>query len=577
LIKRFISYYRPHLGLFMLDFFCALAMAGLDLVFPLVVRTVIDDILSLGNITLLLWTGASLLCLYLLSYALQYVVDYLGHVVGVRMEYDMRREIFEHIQKLTFSYFDNTKTGHIMSRIVSDLNEISELAHHGPEDLFVVLISMLGSFIILLTINWQMALLTFMPVPFMLWFAVVRNVQLKSTFSQIRMKVADINAQVEDSVSGIRVVKSFANEWYEQKKFEQGNYAFRTVRENAFKVMAQFYCGVGLFSNLINLIVLLSGGLFIYYGKLTLGELMSFLLYIPIFLQPVRRITMLAEMYQKGMAGFRRFIEIMDIQPDITDAPGAKTVSNLKGHIVFDNVAFSYNDKTTILEHINLEINPGETIAFVGPSGGGKTTLCSLIPRFYEVDQGTITIDGLDIRHTTQESLREQIGIVQQDVFLFSDTIKENIAYGRIGATEEEIITAAKLANAHEFITEFDDGYNTFIGERGVKLSGGQRQRLAIARIFLKNPPILILDEATSALDNENERIIQQSLTALSQNRTTLVIAHRLATIRGAHRIVVIGDEGIIEQGSHEELLNKHGAYAALYAAQFGPTELKCH
>lgn len=577
MIKRFISYYRPHLGLFMLDFFCALAMAGLDLVFPLVVRTVIDDILSLGNITLLLWTGASLLCLYLLSYALQYVVDYLGHVVGVRMEYDMRREIFEHIQKLTFSYFDNTKTGHIMSRIVSDLNEISELAHHGPEDLFVVLISMLGSFIILLTINWQMALLTFMPVPFMLWFAVVRNVQLKSTFSQIRMKVADINAQVEDSVSGIRVVKSFANEWYEQKKFEQGNYAFRTVRENAFKVMAQFYCGVGLFSNLINLIVLLSGGLFIYYGKLTLGELMSFLLYIPIFLQPVRRITMLAEMYQKGMAGFRRFIEIMDIQPDITDAPGAKTVSNLKGHIVFDNVAFSYNDKTTILEHINLEINPGETIAFVGPSGGGKTTLCSLIPRFYEVDQGTITIDGLDIRHTTQESLREQIGIVQQDVFLFSDTIKENIAYGRIGATEEEIITAAKLANAHEFITEFDDGYNTFIGERGVKLSGGQRQRLAIARIFLKNPPILILDEATSALDNENERIIQQSLTALSQNRTTLVIAHRLATIRGAHRIVVIGDEGIIEQGSHEELLNKHGAYAALYAAQFGPTELKCH
>lgn len=569
MLKRFSLYYRPHLPLFFLDFSCAILMAGLDLVFPLAVRKVIDDILPAGDLTLLLWAGVGLLVMYMVSYGLQYTVEYYGHVLGALIEYDMRQELFEHVQKLSFRYFDNTRTGHLMSRVVNDLFEISEFAHHTPEGFFIVLVTMVGSFAILFTLNWQLSLLVFLFVPFLLWFFLVRNNQMRMTFRDMRLKIAEINAQVEDSITGIRVVKAYTNEWYEQEKFARRNDDVLAVRKKALRIFGTYFSGVNFLTNLIYLVVLVAGGWFIHLGRLTMGEFIGFLLYIAIFFNPIRRLTMLTEMYQKGMAGFRRFTEIMDMEPDIVDAPNAQNFTKVNGHVVFENVTFSYNDKKQVLENINLTIRPGETVAFVGPSGGGKTTLCSLIPRFYEIEQGRILIDGIDIRQVTQKSLRENVGIVQQDVFLFYDTIRENIAYGRIGASDAEIIAAAKRANAHDFIMELEQGYDTFIGERGVKLSGGQKQRLAIARMFLKNPPILILDEATSALDNEAERVIQQALNELSRDRTTLVIAHRLATIRGADRIVVLTDEGIVEQGSHAELMEQAGAYARLYSAQF--------
>ena len=569
MIRRFSKYYRAHLPLFFLDFGCAFMMAGLDLVFPIVVGKLIDDALPGKNLTLMLSIGVGLLILYILRYFLNYVVDYYGHVLGVRMEYDMRKDLFNHIHKLSFSYFDNTKTGHIMSRLVNDLNEISELAHHGPEDLFIATVTLVGAFIILLTVHWPLAVITFTIVPIMLWFAISKNKHMQKAFKEMRLKVADINAQVEDSISGVRVVKSFTNEWYEEEKFEVGNANFRISREIAFRVMAQFFSGINFFSNLISLVVVIFGGIFIYYDQLTVGELIGFILYVNMFLQPIRRITTLVVNFQKGMAGFNRFTETLDIQPDIRDDKDAVTVGRIQGDIRFENVAFSYNEKKDVLRDITLQIKAGETVALVGPSGGGKTTLCSLIPRFYEIDHGSIRVDGMDIRKITQKSLRDNIGIVQQDVFLFSGTIRENIAYGKIGASDEEIIAAAKLANAHEFIMSLEKGYETYIGERGVKLSGGQKQRVSIARIFLKNPPILILDEATSALDNETEQVIQESLYQLSENRTTLIIAHRLATIRKADRIMVLTDEGIVEEGSHETLLNNNGIYARLYRAQF--------
>ncbi len=568
MIRHFAKYYKNHLPLFCLDFTCAFLMAGLDLVFPAIVGKTIDEILPSKNLELLIWVSIGLLILYILRAVFQYIVDYWGHVLGVRIEYDMRKDLFNHIGKLSFSYFDNTKTGHIMSRIVNDLNEISELAHHGPEDLFIVVVTLLGSFIILLNSYWPLALITFSVVPIMLVFAVLKNKKMQSAFREMRIKIADVNAQVEDSVSGIRVVKSFTNEWYEEKKFEKGNMNFRKSREDAFKIMAEFFSGVTFFSNLINVVVMMFGGIFIYYGKMTSGTLVEFLLYVGMFLQPIRKFTTLIENYQKGMSGFIRFIETLEIEPDIKDNPKAINIERVNGEIEFDNVTFSYN-KENVLENINLSIKPGETIAFVGPSGGGKTTLCSLIPRFYEVDKGSVKIDGMDIKMITQRSLRENIGIVQQDVFLFSGTVRENIAYGNIGATDKEIIKAAKRADAHEFITALENGYDTYIGERGVMLSGGQKQRLSIARMFLKNPPILILDEATSALDSETEKIIQKSLSDLAKNRTTLIIAHRLATIRNSDRIVVLTDEGIAEIGTHEKLLDNNGVYARLYKAQF--------
>ena len=570
MIRHFAKYYKNHLPLFYLDFICAFLMAGLDLIFPTIVRKTIDEILPSKNLRLLIWTGVGMLVLYILRAVLQYIVDYWGHVLGVRIEYDMRQDLFNHINKLSFSYFDNTKTGHIMSRIVNDLNEISELAHHGPEDLFVITVTLLGSFIILLVSYWPLALIIFSIVPVMLVFAVSKNKKMQSVFRETRLKIADINAQVEDSISGIRVVKSFTNEWYEEKKFEKGNMNFKKSREDTYKVMGEFYSGINFFSNLINVAVIIFGGIFIYYGRITPGMLVGFLLYVTMFLEPIKKFTTLIENYQKGMSGFARFIETLEIEPDIKDDPKAVNIEQVDGEIIFDDVTFSYNNKENVLENINLSIKSGEAIAFVGPSGGGKTTLCSLIPRFYEVDKGSVRVGGMDIKMITQRSLRENIGIVQQDIFLFSGTIKENIAYGNIGASDEEIIEAAKKANAHEFIIALENGYDTYIGERGSRLSGGQKQRISIARVFLKNPPILILDEATSALDSETEEMIQKSLFDLSKDRTTLIIAHRLVTIRNADRIVVLTDEGIAEIGTHKELLDNNGIYTRLYRAQFG-------
>ncbi|MGB4444267.1 MAG: ABC transporter ATP-binding protein [Dethiobacteria bacterium] len=569
MLKRFVKYYRPHLPLFILDFSCAFAIAGLDLVFPVAVQWIIDQIFPQHDLALLARICAGLLGLYLLRALLQYIVDYWGHVLGVRMEYDMRQDLFDHIQKLSFRYFDKTKTGHIMSRLVNDLNEISELAHHGPEDLFIATVTLTGAFIIMMMLNWKLALLVFLPIPAMIWFAVSKNKEMQTTFRNVRLKVADINARVEDSISGVRVVKSFTNEWYEKEKFERDNLNFRRSKQRSFRVMAQFFSGINLFSNLISLIVLFFGGYFIYRGELTLGVLVGFLLYVNMFLQPIRRISVLVETYQRGMAGFHRFVETLQIEPEIVDHKEARPAGRLKGEIVFDNVTFSYNRDKNILEDISLRIAPGETVALVGPSGAGKTTLCNLIPRFYDLQKGSIKIDGTDIRDFTQRSLRQNIGIVQQDVFLFTGTIRENIAYGKIETTDEEIVAAAKQANAHDFIMELEKGYDTYTGERGVMLSGGQRQRIAIARIFLKNPPILILDEATSALDSENEAMIQEALSELSRDRSTLVIAHRLATVRRAHRIIVLTDDGIVEEGTHAQLLKKNGYYARLYRAQF--------
>jgi ATP-binding cassette subfamily B protein len=571
LIKRFSKYYREHLPLFFLDFGSAFVMSGLDLVFPFAVSKMIDQVLPSRNLELLILMGAGLLSITIVKFILQYIVDYWGHVLGVRMEYAMRKDLFHHLHKLSVTYFNNTRTGHIMSRLVNDLNEIAELAHHGPEDLFIATITLCGSFIIMLSLNWQLALIIFFLVLVMISFSIIQNRGMQKAFREMRLRIADINAQAEDSFSGARVVKSFTNEWYEEEKFDQGNARFRQSKESAFKAMALFFSGINFFSALISLAVMFFGGIFVYVNILSIGELVGFFLYVSMFVAPIRRIGFLMEHYQKGMAGFRRFIEVMDIQPDIADDPDAKELKRAKGDITFDRVTFSYNNQKNVLENISFHIRAGETVALVGPSGGGKTTLCNLIPRFYEVDGGSIKIDGIDIKKITQRSLRENIGIVEQDVFLFSGTVKENISYGKVGATDEEIIQAAKKANAHDFIMSLEKGYDTYIGERGVKLSGGQKQRISIARVFLKDPAIIILDEATSALDTETEIAVQESLYRLAQNRTTLVIAHRLSTIRNAHYIMVLTDDGIAEKGSHEELLAKpEGIYAKLYKAQYG-------
>jgi ATP-binding cassette subfamily B protein len=485
------------------------------------------------------------------------------------METDMRSELFTHLQKLSFKFYDNNKVGYLMSRVVNDLNNISELAHHGPEDIFISSMLLIGSFIILLNMHWQLALFTFALIPVMFFFSLHLGEKMYEALKVIREKMAEVNTIVEDSLSGIRVVKSFTNEDYENEKFCEGNHNYRRSREYAMKNMAKFHSGMNLFINLIMLTTLAAGGYFIYVGSLSTGQMVAFLFYVNMFMNPIRRLVNFNEQFQRGMSGFSRFKELLEVDPEIVDKENAAVLSDVNGLIEYDNITFGYDNHEKVLENINITIESGETIAFVGPSGAGKSTLTKLLPRFYEIDSGELKIDGINIKDVTLESLRKNIGIVQQDVFLFNGTVRENIAYGNSSASDKDIIKAAKKANAHEFILNLKDGYDTDVGERGVKLSGGQKQRLSIARSFLKNPPILILDEATSSLDNRSEKIIQKSLEKLAEGRTTLVIAHRLSTVINSDQIIVLTDRGIVERGSHSELINQNGEYSKLYNEQF--------
>lgn len=567
MIKQFFSYYKPHRRLFLIDFFSAIFVALLELAFPLAVQWFIDVLLPSGDWSRIVTISVLLLLVYLLSTVLHYIVSYLGHKLGINIETDMRRELFEHVQRQSFRFFDNTKTGHLMTRITTDLFDIGELAHHGPEDAFIAVMTIIGAFALMYSINPELALIAVVMVPLLAVVVAYGNKKMNAAWHKMYQNIADVNARVEDSVSGSRVVKSFTNEDFELRRFQENNQLFRTAKLRAYKVMAWATSSMYMLTRLVTLVILVVGAWFTVNGDLTYGELVSFILFSNILIKPIDKISALLELYPKGMAGFARFRQLIAQAPEITDADNAIEVSHLRGDIQLSNVCFGYDAEKPVLEHINLTIKAGQTAAFVGPSGAGKTTICSLIPRFYDVDSGSITIDGIDIREMTQQSLRSQIGIVQQDVFLFTGTIRENIAYGKLGASEEEIREAAKKAHLEDLIASMPNGYNTQIGERGLKLSGGQKQRLAIARMFLKNPPILILDEATSALDTETERIIQQSLEELSVNRTTLVIAHRLTTIRNADQVIVMTPAGIEENGTYDELLKQNGTFARLHAA----------
>lgn len=569
MIRRFFSYYLPHKKLFILDFSSAVVVAFLELAFPLAVSWFIDTLLPGGNWSMIVSVSVGLLLVFILSMLLQFVVNYWGHKLGINIETDMRQQLFQHVQKQSFRFFDNTKTGHIMSRITTDLFDLGELAHHGPEDLFISIMTFVGAFWIMLTINVKLALVTIIIVPFLIWLITVCNFKMNKAWDRMYSNVADINARVEDSVSGIRVVQSFTNEEFEISRFRTNNRTFRKAKLGAYKVMSFSLAGIFMMTRMMILIVLVYGAWLSFTGQMSYGELVGFILYVNVLLKPIDKISALMELYPKGMAGFKRFTELIDTEPDVKDVMDAVEVESLKGNIVFQQVSFSYDDKKPVLKEIDLHIPAGETVAFVGPSGAGKTTICSLIPRFYDVIEGSIAIDGIDIRQMTRKSLRSQIGIVQQDVFLFTGTLRENIAYGMLDATEEQIREAARRAHLEDFISSLPKGYETQIGERGLKLSGGQKQRLAIARMFLKNPPILILDEATSALDTETESIIQAALTELAKNRTTLVIAHRLATIRNADRIVVVTEDGIAEEGGHDELIEQGGIFANLHRVQY--------
>ncbi|MBR0576862.1 ABC transporter ATP-binding protein [Proteiniclasticum sp. BAD-10] len=573
MIKEFAQYYKPHKWLFLLDMVAATLVALTDLVFPQITRWFVNDIIPNRNLDLLWKVPVAMFGLYLIRFVLDYIVGFYGHLLGVRMEYDMRKSMFAHLQKLSFKYYDETKTGHIMSRLVNDLNEISELAHHGPEDLFISSLMLLGSFVLLLGINVQLTLIVFTVVPMLVIFAVYYNNKMRRTFRQMREKLSDINAGLEDSISGVRVVKSFTNEAYEEKKFDRGNDNFKSLRTKSVRYLGIFGGGISFFSNILNLTALAFGGYFLYQGKINTGDLFAYIIYMGLILQPVKRLANFVEMFQRGMAGFRRFTEVMAIKPEIVDKPEALPLANVRGAVEFQDVGFSYGDREAVLSHINLTVPQGQNVAIVGPSGVGKTTLCNLIPRFYELSEGTIAIDGHSIQDVTMESLRGNIGIVQQDVFLFSGTVYENILYGRLDAGRDEVVEAAKKANAYDFILEMPEGFDTYIGERGVKLSGGQKQRLSIARMFLKNPPVLILDEATSSLDNQSEAVIQASINELAKDRTTFIIAHRMGTIKNAERIIVLTEKGIEEDGTHQELMKKRGEYFKLYNSQFTSLE----
>lgn len=568
-LKKMFSYYKPYKGIFFADMFFATLSAAVALTIPLVVRYVTSTLIYKTTAEIvhqIVFIAIGLLLLLAVDCYSRFFIGNYGHVMGAKMEYDMRAELFAHLQKLSFSFYDDAKVGQLMSRVTSDLFDITELLHHGPENIILSLLKIAGALIILLNINGWLALAAFIVLPFMFWFALVLNKRMRAAFKSNRVKIAAINEQIEDNLSGIRVVKSFANEDIENEKFKIGNDGFLAAKKNSYHFMGIFQSGVGVFSTLIQVNVIIAGAILIAYSKINISDLITFLLYINVFTDPIRTLVDFTEQFQNGYTGFERFREIMDIEPDIKDSENAVELKNVKGKIEFQNVSFKYNDGAEgVLNNINLTVPAGAYMALVGSSGTGKTTLCSLISRFYDVTEGTIRIDGKDIRDVTLSSLRNHIGMVQQDVYLFAGTIFENIAYGKPGAGREEVIEAAKNANAHEFIMSFPDGYDTDIGQRGIKLSGGQKQRLSIARVFLKNPPILIFDEATSALDNESEKVVQESLEKLAKNRTTFVIAHRLTTIQNAEKILVLTEEGIAESGSHEELLAKGGIYEKLY------------
>lgn len=571
--KKLLEYYKPYKLLFFSDLFFAILGAFITLALPLIVRYITNEVVFFESdraMDTILILGIVMAGLVLIEFGCNYFMVFYGHMMGARMEADMRKDIFGHYQKLSFTFYDNQKVGSLMSRVTSDLFDITELLHHGPEDVIISLIKIIGAFLILLNINVPLTLIAFAFVPVMGFYAYHFNRKMKRAFKSNREKIADINGQIEDSLSGIRVVKSFANEEIEMQKFHTGNKRFVDTKRVSYRYMAGYHSGLTALTTMVTVVVLVAGVGFLSTGAIGVTDLITFLLYINNFVEPVKKLMNFTEMFQNGYSGFERFMEIMEIAPDIKDDENAVSATKLEGNIEFEQVSFHYDDnQESVLNHVNLSVKAGEYMALVGASGVGKTTLCSLIPRFYDVTAGSIKIDGIDVRKMKLDDLRNQIGIVQQDVYLFAGTIMENIRYGKPEASDEEVIRAAKRANAHEFIMSFPDGYDTDIGQRGAKLSGGQKQRLSIARVFLKNPPILIFDEATSALDNESEQVVQQSLEELAKNRTTFVIAHRLSTIRNAQRILVLTENGIEEEGSHEELLEQNGAYAALYQLQF--------
>ena len=570
--KKFIRYYGPYKKVFFFDLFCAAFISIVDLAFPQILRTMTNTLFQRDASVILRtlpWIAVILLICYILQALCKYYVSCQGHIMGARMERDMRKELFEHYENLSFSYYDKNNTGQMMSRLVSDLFDISEFAHHGPENLFISVVKIVGSFIFLFMIQWKLALILAAVVIFMIIFSAYQNQRMQATFLDNRRKIGDINATLQDSLEGIRIVQSFANEDIERRKFHKGNENFLLSKKDNYRAMGTFQGGNTFFQGLMYLITLTAGGIFLALGEMSPADLAMYALYIGIFISPIQVLVELTEMIQKGLSGFRRFLDIIETEPEIVDEENAVPIQNPQGDISYNDVSFSYEDNEIVLNHINFKIESGKSVALVGPSGGGKTTICSLLPRFYDITGGTITIGNQNVREMTLESLRNSIGIVQQDVYLFGGTVKENIAYGKPDASMDEIIQAAKKANIHDFIMGLPDGYDTFVGERGTRLSGGQKQRISIARVFLKNPPILILDEATSALDNESERHIQKSLEALSKNRTTITIAHRLSTIKNADEILVVYDHTIRERGSHRELMEKDGIYARYYKMQF--------
>lgn len=568
MLKRFLAYYKPHKVLFFFDMLAALLVALIAIVYPIITRTMLNDYIPQNNIRMVVICGALLLGVYIARMLLNYFIQYYGHVMGVKMQAQMRSDMFNHLEKLPYSFFDNNETGKIMSRMTNDLMDISELAHHGPENLIISTISIVASFIYLCTINWWMTLIVFACVPFLVVITMILRKRMRSAFMRSRQAVAEINASLESSVSGIRVTKAFNNAEKESQKFEEGNSRFVSARSDAYKAMGQFHSATSFVTDIFNVVVLIAGGFFMAKNFIGVGDYTAFTISVGLFISPVMTLIGFMEQYQNGVTGFQRFLEIMDAQPE-QDAPGAVDIGRAEGHIEFLNVTYSYDNGAEVLKNLSLDVKQGEKFALVGPSGGGKTTICHLIPHFYDIQQGTILIDGRDISTITRASLRRNIGIVQQDIYLFNASVRDNILYGRLDATEEEVIEAAKRANIHDYIMSMENGYDTIIGERGVRLSGGQKQRLSIARVFLKNPAILILDEATSSLDNTTEILIQQALDELCKGRTTLVVAHRLSTIKNADEIAVISGGEIVEKGTHEQLMEQNGIYANLYKLQF--------